>query len=660
MAAPVYELHARDLLNKSQAEIWDLPIGWYQVTFDDGEVVKTTSRRCIYSWYCWVFHRMYPETPLLKRHHFGMGQMNRSIHRRLLGEGLTDMRRTMNIVNKDKLEEFWRIAYETNNAIWNDFSEGLEEYITSTSAEDVAELLFYPPIKEINDRLQAMTMPSEEIVTNATKMIEKIMMTHLQVAGNPMVRAVKCGAARIAQVLQIVGPIGHRTDVDGKIYQPAITRGYGHGMISLRDTLIESRDASRNIFFQNRPMQLSEWNNRVIQIMVAILSNLHEGDCGSTEYLSIHVESKSVLKDIVGSYMMDVEIGMLRPIERDDFDLIGKSVKIRNIIGCRHVDRYGFCATCYGELYYNVPKGTNVGHVAPTEVLGPVGQLILSQKHYNGAATSIKFDLSEGMEKWLHVSEDGLSARLAPELDGRAYTVAFRAKEVSNMLDLDQVEEEEVTGEQLSALTVIYITFNNGIGMETIAVPLSKARNLPVFSNQFIAYIRTNGWYINSEGQYEVDMRNWDASKNILDMPLAQFSAPMYMGLIQEFIRGSDMKGDTTDNDTVLKYDYLGDALIAFRNITSLKLNINITQLAIILQATKIANVQERDYRPPAIKSEGVPRKFNEIMRYRSVVAAYAFQNHRRTIFDPLSFLITKRPPHYLDHLMREIPNENP
>ena len=159
------------------------------------------------------------------------------------------------------------------------------------------------------------------------------------------------------------------------------------------------------------------------------------------------------------------------------------------------------------------------------------------------------------------------------------------------MLDLDQVEEEEVTGEQLSALTVIYITFNNGVGMETIAVPLSKARNLPVFSNQFIAYIRTNGWYINSEGQYEVDMRNWDGSKNILDMPLAQFSAPMYMGLIQEFIRGSDMKGDTTDNDTVLKYDYLGDALIAFRNITSLKLNINITQLAIILQATKIANV---------------------------------------------------------------------
>lgn len=659
MAASVYEVHARELLNKTKEEIWQLPLGWYQIQFDDGEVIKSTSRRCIYSWYCWLFHRQHPETPLLKHHHFGMGQMNRSMHRQLMGRSLTDMRRTMKLVDKDRLEEAWRLIYETTNDIWNDLSEGLEEYVTSTSAEDVADLLYYPPIKEINDALQAIEMPSEETVTRATKMIEQILLTDLKIAHNPMVRAIKCGAARSAQVLQIVGPIGHRTDVDGKIYQPAITRGYGHGMITLRDTLIESRDACRNIFFQNRPMQMSEWNNRVIQLMTAILSNLHEGDCGSTDYLTITVDDRSVLKDIVGSYMMDDEIGMLRPIERDDYDLIGKPVRIRNIIGCHYADRYGFCATCYGELYYNVPKNTNVGHVAPTEVLGPVGQLILSQKHFNGAATSIKFDLPEDFARWLIVSENGLSAKLPEDLANRAFTVSFRGKEVRNMLDLDQHEDDDVTGEQLSALTVIYITFNNGVGMETIGVPLSKARNLPVFSMDFISYIRTNGWYINAGGQYEVDMRNWDIHKNILDMPLAQFSAPMYMNLIQEFIRGSTMKGDSTDNDTVLKYDYLGDALIAFRNITALKLNINITQLAIILQATKIASVQDRDYRPPAIKSEGVPRKFNENMRYRSVVTAYAFQNHRRTIFDPLSYLITKRPPHYLDWLMRELPNED-
>lgn len=655
MAAPIFEITARELLAKTKEQIWQLPVGWYMVKFDDGEVVKSTSRRCVYSWYCWIFHRMYPTTPLLKRHHFGMGQMNRSVHRRLLSEGLTDMRRTMNISSKDDLENCWRIIYETTNEIWNDFAEELEEYITSTSAEDVADLLYYPPIKEINDALQAMPMPTEEVVTRATKMIENILLNDLVIAANPMVRAIKCGAARSAQVLQIVGPIGHRTDVNGKIYQPAITRGYGHGMISLRDTSIESRDACRNIFFQNRPMQMSELNNRVIQLMAAILSNLYEGDCGSTEYLNITIADKSVLKDVLGSYMLDEEIGMLRPVERDDYGLIGKRVKLRNIIGCRHADRYGFCAICYGELYYNVPKGTNVGHVAPTEVLGPVGQLILSQKHFNGAATSIKFDLADGGEKWLTVSEDGLSARLPEEFDGRSYMVSFRSKEVRNMLDLDQAEDDDMTGDQLSALTVIYITFNNGVGVETVAVQLSRARNLPVFSNEFISYIRSNGWYINAGGQYEVDMRNWNVKRNILDMPLAQFSAPMYMNLIQEFIRGSDMKGDTTENDTVLKYDNLGDALVAFRNITALKLNINITQLAIILQATKIASVQDRDYRPPAIKSEGTPRKFNDNMSYGSVVKGYAYQYHRRTIFDPLTYLITKRPRHYLDWLMRDL-----
>ncbi len=654
MGAAIFQMNARDLLNKSKNEIWELPQGWYDITFDNGEVFRSTSRRCIYTWYCWIFHRMFPETPLLPRHHFLMAQTDRSVHRRILGNSLTDMRRVTNMKDKAKLEKMWALIYECTNDIFNDFSENLEEYVTSTSAEDVADLLHYPPIKAINDAIQAMNFPDERMVTTATKSIEAIMRGDLNIAGHPMVRTLKCGSARAGQMLQIGGPIGHRTDVDGKIYEPAIARGYGHGMKTLRDTLIESRDACRNIFFQNRPMQLSEWNNRVVQLMTAILANLHEGDCGTTDLLSIFVEDNSVLKDIRGSYFHDEEIGMLRPIEPDDKQLIGKHVKIRNVIGCRHADRYGFCSTCYGELYYNVPDRTNIGHVAPTEVLGPVGQLILSQKHFNGAATSIKFDLAEGSEEWLSVSEDGLHAMLTDIFKGRQFTVAFKAKEVKNILDLDQVEEEDLDGGNLSSLSTIYITFYNGVGLETVSIPLSRARQQPVFSLKFIRYIRAFGWYINEQGQYEVDMRDWDIADPVLEMPLAQFSAPMYMTLIQEFIRGSTVKGDKTDNDSVLKYDYLGDALIAFRNIVALKLSINITQLAIILQATKIASVQDNDYRPPAIKSEGVPRKFNDNMRFRDTVTAYAYQYHRRTIYDPANYLVTKRPPHYLEWFMRK------
>jgi hypothetical protein len=211
---------------------------------------------------------------------------------------------------------------------------------------------------------------------------------------------------------------------------------------------------------------------------------------------------------------------------------------------------------------------------------------------------------------------------------GRQFTVAFKAKEVKNILDLDQVEEEDLDGGNLSSLSTIYITFYNGVGLETVSIPLSRARQQPVFSLKFIRYIRAFGWYINEQGQYEVDMRDWDIADPVLEMPLAQFSAPMYMTLIQEFIRGSTVKGDKTDNDSVLKYDYLGDALIAFRNIVALKLSINITQLAIILQATKIASVQDNDYRPPAIKSEGVPRKFNDNMRFRDTGNLGGLQNN--------------------------------
>ena len=97
MGAAIFQMNARDLLNKSKNEIWELPQGWYDITFDNGEVFRSTSRRCIYTWYCWIFHRLFPETPLLPRHHFLMAQTDRSVHRRILGNSLTDMRRVTNM-----------------------------------------------------------------------------------------------------------------------------------------------------------------------------------------------------------------------------------------------------------------------------------------------------------------------------------------------------------------------------------------------------------------------------------------------------------------------------------------------------------------------------------------------------------------------------------
>lgn len=653
-----YSLHARELLGYDKAAIWNLPVGVYHITFDDGEVIVTTSRRTIFSWYMWFLHRMYPNVPLLARHHIQDVQMTRSLYRTIVSRCLYSTRKTLNIEDKTVLEGLWRTIYEQFNDVYNDMIERLEAYVTTITAIDIANLRIYQPIKREHDALKQMRAPSAEMVADTTDKIERILRTHREIAANPLVRALKCGTSRSGQVLQIVGPIGHRTDVDGTMKEPAITRSYGDGMITMREILVESRDACRNIFFQNRPMQISEWNNRVVQLMASDLANIHPGDCGTTDYINVTIADRKVLEDISGMYMWDESISVVRPVMSDEYSLIGKVVQLRCITECRYPDRSGFCATCYGELYYNIPADTNIGHVAATVILGPVGQLILSQKHYNGAAKSIKFDLDEYADKFVEIVNDGDGVKLRDDFIGKRFTISFKAKEVRDMLDLelgdDEEEEDIMDGAAVCALSLIKITYDNGLGIETVVIHLSKARQLPVFSMDFIKHIRISGFNINATGDYEVNMDDWDVSKTLLDMPLAQFSAPMYMTLIQEFIRGSTIKGDKTQNSTVLDYSNLGDALIAFRSITALKLNFSFTQLAVVLQATKIASAADRDYRSPLIKSEGQPRRFNEIMRYRSVIKAYAYQQHKHTFFDPMSFLITKRPPHNLDAIMRE------
>ena len=59
-------IHARKLLGFTTSQLWDVLTGEFQLQFDDGEVIQTNDKETLYSSYVWDFHRLYPNTPLLK------------------------------------------------------------------------------------------------------------------------------------------------------------------------------------------------------------------------------------------------------------------------------------------------------------------------------------------------------------------------------------------------------------------------------------------------------------------------------------------------------------------------------------------------------------------------------------------------------------------
>ena len=84
-------INARMFLKMSIEDMWDTLDGRFRLRFDDGEI-ETDYKATLYSGYAWEFHRVYPSTPLLMKHHvthlLGGRRLNSDTHLDLLGNAM--------------------------------------------------------------------------------------------------------------------------------------------------------------------------------------------------------------------------------------------------------------------------------------------------------------------------------------------------------------------------------------------------------------------------------------------------------------------------------------------------------------------------------------------------------------------------------------------
>lgn len=646
-------IKARDILAMDLSQVWALGRGVHIVEFDDGERIKSYIGRTIISRYCWESLKRFPHIPLISAYHMKDSQLSNGTAKNILVRILEDIIGYTPSITKREIENIWGYDYDTINRIANDFDLELEEYVTSTCALDFVQILMHPEIRKANEWIQNKTMVTEQDIAEVHQKMLTTIKTCRTLRKNNFINAVKAGVLKYDQAVQLFGPIGNRADVDSRIFPKSIVYGYGHGLTTLYDSMLESRSASRALYFQKKPMADSEWGNRIVQLMSAVLQNVHDGDCGSTRYLPFTIADANHLSDAQGAVHLDESSGKLTFVKSTDRHLIGKTLQLRSALTCQHPDRYGICSTCYGMLSISLPERTNVGHTAVTIALGFLGQYILSTKHLDKTATAERLCLPIECEGYLRPGRKLDTAYIDEVMKGQRYYVSLDAEEVGYILDVQYVSNlAALRPERLSSITRIHFEqFYKG-SLETYTVGLGVTTATPSLSMDFIRHLKNVGWELGEEGRYRVDMSEWDYTKPIITLPMVQFSSPAYMAKIQAFIKGHDKRGTMA---SVVDYEDMGAALQALNDLIGLKLRINIAHLAVILLSTKITSAETNDYRPPSPKWEGAPRKFSDLMSYRSLSAANAYQGHEKTAFNPKSFMCTLRPPHQLDWVV--IPN---
>lgn len=656
-------LSARYLLNYSTDELWELLYGDFILVFEDGEIT-TNHKETLYSSYFWNFHRNYPKTPMLMKHHVNTilkgRRLNSKTHLQMLGSVMWSSYFVYND-NPENYDKLAQLVRKTANVLYNDSIIRLEEYVSSLDILDFYEVMNHEDVKSILENEEGV---DDETYINASyDALNKLLSHNTKLIHNPIVKGTQSGIIKRNQVLQCLGPRGYLTDIGSDRFKQPIKRGFVKGFRLFHDSLIESRSAAKSLYFSNEPLQKAEYFARRLQLLCQVIERLHHVDCGSTSYLIWKVKpptfengiqiSQGDLVNIVGKYYLDETTNKLVAIKETDTFLYNKTLKLRSVIaGCSHQDSHGVCAVCFGQLSYSVPENTNLGHLCATSMTKKSSQMVLSVKHHDGSTVVVGIVISNSGTMFLEAAKDKKSYLLKHLEEDKNLRIVISGAEAIGLTDINLVDDVKVLSlprvSEISAVT--FVSKFEGYD-EYIPVVVSLNNRKASLTYEFLEYIKTNGWEVDEKGNYVISIKDWDYSKPIMVLPEKDFNMSDHSADIAVMIE-SRVK-ELTERS---KNNSPADTLVELFELVNSKLSVNLAVLEIILYAVMNVDGANHDYRLPktwTTKGLGVA---SLTIPGRSLSAAMAFEDHQQTILDPASFFNENRPSHQMDCLL--CPNE--
>lgn len=646
---------ARELWNMSREDIWKLPDGPMKIVFEDG-TMKTNMRATVFSQYLGVFHRAYPKTPLLKKHHLGDRQVSKGVELDILGAGLCDCFDVYG-GNVD-IEELSLIAYRTINKSFNDFTTNLKASVSTISILDFIDVVEHPEIKKANSEVEA----SQLSIDHTYRKITEVLNRPGELPGNTIARMAKSNLVSMGQILQCVGPRGYLTDIDSNIFKRPVIKGFTEGIGTLYDSMVESRSASKAAIFTSDPVADTQYFNREMQLLTSNIVRLHKGDCGTTEYLLFKVKAGDLNK-IAGKYYLGDD-KKLHEIKGSDKHLIGSLIKIRSVLKCKHTDTYGVCSTCFGSISYSIPANSNIGHIAATVMGEKISQKVLSTKHLDGSSKVDDFQVSAYDANYIRASVDkgDTVIKLAEKLDGKKVILTIDASQAANLGDVDYHELDKLSPSTLTTLTDVRFSIElKKDVIEHITVPVSMGSRHSWLSGEAITYVKDKKWTLTDKGSYQIDLSDWDNDLPLFQLPMKHTDMLQYMKTIKKFIVSAKKSPKKSASFKTLKdFEVVDRGLIEFYNLISSKLTINLVHLEIIILSCLVRDSEGKDHRLPLDKSKGEVGSYKDNIDLRSLSAAMSYQGQSRKLTDVDSFLIKDRPDHPCDNLLMPMPTHNP
>ena len=626
--------------------------GGVLLMFEDGVVRHLKQKEFVLSMFYWDIFKYYPNLPIKSNYvitdYFKTDVLSNSAHLAFLEKIAEDIIYGHIIFSKNKgveSEKMHSLIHNVAEILYHTADDEFKAYFSSIDLIDMLEFQLRPAnmaaIENVREKLDS------ESVKNAYSVFEKEIAAP-EIKHNPMVLAYKSEAVNGGQLKSMVSVGGFKTDSNGRIFPYPVASNFIIGNENMYDLLVESATATKALFLSTVAIQSTETFAKELQLLAMYIEKIYRNDdCGSTNYLEWIVGDKSELKNLLGSYYLNdnKELELIT----SKSDLVGKQIKLRNPIGCRHWNKHAVCAKCFGDLHYQIPTYANIGHFSGVSITEPTTSLSLKSKHQNDSASAEEISLDKVSEMFLSVKNKSYFSLRDDYKNSKDVKVLFRAPQ-EFLFGIKDIDDENVTLLDIFKVTRvpyfdIVLVKDVGLNQEpeenVYRIDVQRGNRIGVLTVNFLQYIVKNG-YVSSlkTSDFEIDITNAKAGLALVVLPDIEYN---YLSLAMD-IKGLLKKVTLKDNANTF--------LAKLYNLINSKLSINIAFISIIVRALMVIDAKNGNFNLPG-KDADVSQvfKITDVTKKRSLSNSLVLGWAASTLKSAHSFVRENRPNSVLDVL---------
>lgn len=658
-------VNLREFANLTEAEVlrWRNTRRAVDVTDDEGNVLKSDTYALMLTWQGMIIHRKYPEVP----YHISevIPSPRDEKHKHIVYNDKTlkiPMDYTLGIIGPlidDPLEmdACKRLIHAWQAKLNNMITVMSERSIMSARAECVDELRLDPGIAEIREKVQTGQISIDE----GELLFSDYIRTAESLASNTVALMARTGGVSINQAYQLAGVRGGVFDLPNTILPNAIMSNYSEGIVNQTDVLGDGKSSGMSLISNGRGLKDSEWFHRKTHLATAVIQGiLHTQDCGSQDLAQIRISSTEMAVAMLGKHRL-TEDGKLELINHKTVRNIkaGDTVTFRTMAFCNSGVVGMPCGKCFGAMKASIPynammrRDANVGMFAATTICNPLGQKMLSTKHFIRNAVTRRFEPA-ARDRQI-ITSNGDEIFLKPEMCVEGTRLILRSSIVRDLSDLRSLDVlDDIALDKLayfSDVTFQYEIEDIMVGGKTIqqhSAQTSVASRTSRFSLGFLQYILDRGWEILDKKHIAVDLKDWNWSDPIFVLPFTRESLDAHRSRVENFMTFN--KRNSAWKSQPVTPQIFGEVLGEFWTLINQETKgINIVHAETMLASLLCRKPSELDYSLALGSGEKYFENFMTCVKNRGAGGLMIAEGQQGVLSNIKTFLVKNRQPSPLE-----------